>query len=186
MTTSMMSSGVRMDTDSLSTADVLRIQDTLVPRPLPIQNVHPCLHEANLCWRLLQVRTNCCATRSNPSCWRADTPTIRESVFFAIAYVFTGIYGILAILLSSAGCHPTQVLTANVNAVCNGNVRRRRHCCHCDRKADHPPQTSRWAALTAMDGLTEITLLAMPIWFISKNELKSSKKRIVVFVYSFR
>ncbi|KAK4508257.1 hypothetical protein PRZ48_001995 [Zasmidium cellare] len=91
----------------------------------------------------------------------------RESVFFAIAYVFTGIYGILAILLSSAGCHPTQVLTANVNAVCNGN-------------------TGRWAALTAMDGLTEIVILAMPIWFISKNELKASKKRIVFFVYSFR
>ena len=42
----MMSSGFRMDTDSLSTADVLRIQDTLVPRPLPFENVHPCLRIA--------------------------------------------------------------------------------------------------------------------------------------------
>ncbi|KAF2172081.1 hypothetical protein M409DRAFT_17324 [Zasmidium cellare ATCC 36951] len=91
----------------------------------------------------------------------------KENIFFGIAYAFTVIYGILAVLLSSAGCHPTQVLTANVNAVCNGN-------------------TGRWAALTAMDGFTELIVLAMPIWFISKNELKASKKRIVVFVYCFR
>lgn len=26
----------------------------------------------------------------------------------------------------------------------------------------------------------------MPVWFISKNELKASKKRIVIFVYAFR
>lgn len=26
----------------------------------------------------------------------------------------------------------------------------------------------------------------MPIWFISKNQLKASKKRIVIFVYMFR
>ena len=26
----------------------------------------------------------------------------------------------------------------------------------------------------------------MPIWFISKNDLKASKKRIVIFVYAFR
>jgi hypothetical protein len=29
-------------------------------------------------------------------------------------------------------------------------------------------------------------IVGFPIWFISKNELRSSKKRIVVFVYSFR
>jgi hypothetical protein len=37
-----------------------------------------------------------------------------------------------------------------------------------------------------MDGLTEIAILAMPIWFISKNQMGNSKKCIVIFVYAFR
>lgn len=40
--------------------------------------------------------------------------------------------------------------------------------------------------MTIFDGLLEILILMMPIWFISKNQLKASKKRIVIFVYSFR
>ena len=40
--------------------------------------------------------------------------------------------------------------------------------------------------ITTLDVLTEIVILALPIWFISKNQLKASKKRIIVFVFSFR
>jgi hypothetical protein len=47
-------------------------------------------------------------------------------------------------------------------------------------------QTARWTLITLLDGISEIFVLAMPIWFISKNQLKASKKRIVVFVYMFR
>ncbi|KAF7186246.1 hypothetical protein HII31_12321 [Pseudocercospora fuligena] len=91
----------------------------------------------------------------------------RENIFFGVSYGFVILYGLLAILLSSAGCHPTETLAPSTDAVCNAN-------------------TARWAVITLFDGLTELIILAMPIWFISKNQLKASKKRIVIFVYSFR
>ncbi|EME48539.1 hypothetical protein DOTSEDRAFT_118977 [Dothistroma septosporum NZE10] len=91
----------------------------------------------------------------------------RENVLFGVAYVLTVIYGLAAVLLSSAGCRPGHALVASVDAVCNSN-------------------TARWTVLTALDGITEIIILAMPVWFISKNDLKASKKRIVIFVYAFR
>lgn len=43
-----------MATDSRF-ADVLRSEDTLVPRSLPVKDVHPRLHKTNLRWRLLLV-----------------------------------------------------------------------------------------------------------------------------------
>ncbi|KXT02841.1 hypothetical protein AC578_5384 [Pseudocercospora eumusae] len=91
----------------------------------------------------------------------------RENIFFGVSYSVVILYGLLAILLSSAGCHPTETLATRTDAVCNAN-------------------TARWAVITLFDGLTELIILAMPIWFISKNQLKASKKRIVIFVYSFR
>ncbi|PPJ53915.1 hypothetical protein CBER1_04636 [Cercospora berteroae] len=91
----------------------------------------------------------------------------KESVFFGVSYAATIIYGVLGVLLSSAGCRPADSLTPSVNAVCDFN-------------------TARWTIITAFDGLTELIILAMPIWFISKNQLKASKKRIVIFVYMFR
>lgn len=45
---------------------------------------------------------------------------------------------------------------------------------------------ARWTVITLFDGLSELAVLAMPVWFISKNQLKASKKRIVIFVYCFR
>lgn len=45
---------------------------------------------------------------------------------------------------------------------------------------------ARWTVITILDGVSELFVLAMPIWFISKNQLKASKKRIVIFVYCFR
>jgi len=91
----------------------------------------------------------------------------KENIIFGISYGVCILYGILGILLSSAGCRPEQALVASVNAVCDANV-------------------ARWTVITILDGLSEIFVLAMPIWFISKNQLKASKKRIVVFVYCFR
>ncbi|KAK4635120.1 hypothetical protein CLAFUW4_02160 [Fulvia fulva] len=91
----------------------------------------------------------------------------RENILFGVAYAITVLYGLLAILLSSAGCRPQSALVASVDAVCDAN-------------------TARWTVLTALDGLTELIILAMPIWFISKNDLQASKKRIVIFVYAFR
>jgi hypothetical protein len=40
--------------------------------------------------------------------------------------------------------------------------------------------------ITTLDVITEFLILALPVWFISKNQLKASKKRIVIFVFSFR
>lgn len=34
--------------------------------------------------------------------------------------------------------------------------------------------------------MTEFIILALPVWFISKHQIKASKKRIVIFVFSFR
>ncbi|KAK3723475.1 hypothetical protein LTR37_001727 [Vermiconidia calcicola] len=45
---------------------------------------------------------------------------------------------------------------------------------------------ARWTVITLLDVLTEISLVALPLWFVSKNNLKASKKGVVVFVYSFR
>jgi hypothetical protein len=47
-------------------------------------------------------------------------------------------------------------------------------------------QAARWAVIVALEIFTELLIIGFPIWFISKNELRASKKRIVVFVYSFR
>lgn len=53
-----------------------------------------------------------------------DKPLIigRENIFFGVSYALTALYGILAVLLSSAGCRPDDSLIASVNAVCDGNV----------------------------------------------------------------
>lgn len=91
----------------------------------------------------------------------------RETIIFGVAYGICILYGVLGVLLSSAGCRPEEALVASVDAVCNANI-------------------ARWTVITILDGLSEIFVLAMPIWFISKNQLKASKKRIVIFVYSFR
>ena len=40
--------------------------------------------------------------------------------------------------------------------------------------------------ITALDVFTEIIIVVLPLWFISKNQIKTSKKRVVLFVYSFR
>lgn len=37
-----------------------------------------------------------------------------------------------------------------------------------------------------LDVATELIFLCLPLWFISKNQIKLSKKRQVVFVFSFR
>ena len=47
-------------------------------------------------------------------------------------------------------------------------------------------QVARWAVICCLDVVSELVLLAVPIWFISKNQIKNSKKRVVVFVYTFR
>ncbi|KAK3713083.1 hypothetical protein LTR37_008768 [Vermiconidia calcicola] len=91
----------------------------------------------------------------------------KENVFFATAYAITALYGVCGVLLSSAGCRPEQSLVTDANAVCDANI-------------------ARWIVITVLDVLTEISLVALPLWFISKNNLKASKKGVVVFVYSFR
>ncbi|KJX99137.1 hypothetical protein TI39_contig372g00002 [Zymoseptoria brevis] len=91
----------------------------------------------------------------------------KENIIFGVAYAITILYGVAGVLLSSAGCRPEEALIARVNAVCDANE-------------------ARWAIITVLDGLSEIFVLAMPVWFISKNQLKASKKRIVVLVYIFR
>lgn len=46
----------------------------------------------------------------------------KESVFFGVSYAVTIVYGVLGVLLSSAGCRPADSLTPSVNAVCDFNV----------------------------------------------------------------
>ncbi len=47
-------------------------------------------------------------------------------------------------------------------------------------------QVARWTILTALDVATEIVLVCIPVWLVTNNEIKRSKKMIVVFVFSFR
>jgi hypothetical protein len=49
-----------------------------------------------------------------------------------------------------------------------------------------PSQMARWKAITALDVVTEVLLLALPAWLVSRNRVKASSKRVVVFVFSFR
>lgn len=52
--------------------------------------------------------------------------------------------------------------------------------------ADSVRQISRWAALTALDVATELIIVALPTWAISRVQVGTSKKRLVIFVFSFR
>lgn len=45
---------------------------------------------------------------------------------------------------------------------------------------------ARWKAITAFDVFTEILLLALPAWLVSRIGVKASSKWVVVFVFSFR
>lgn len=47
-------------------------------------------------------------------------------------------------------------------------------------------QVERWVLLTIFDSATETMILCLPTWFVSKNQIKMSKKAIIVFVFSFR
>lgn len=47
----------------------------------------------------------------------------KENILFGAAYALTAIYGVLGVLLSSAGCRPADTLIASVDAVCDANVR---------------------------------------------------------------
>jgi hypothetical protein len=49
-----------------------------------------------------------------------------------------------------------------------------------------PSQMARWKVITALDVVTEVLLLALPAWLVSRNRVKASSKRVVVFVFSFR
>jgi len=90
-----------------------------------------------------------------------------ERIMFAVAYALVAVYGVLAVVLSSAGCRPGESLVAQPNAVCDNNAR-------------------RWIVIIIFEVITEVQLMAIPIYFVSKNEMRMSKKLIVVFVYIFR
>ncbi|QIW95586.1 hypothetical protein AMS68_001104 [Peltaster fructicola] len=90
-----------------------------------------------------------------------------EKPIFGAALAMSIIWGVLAATLSSAGCTPVQVLTAQQDAVC-------------------PSNRARWIVIVVLDVVTELLLLAIPVWFVSKNQIKASKKRVVAFVFAFR
>ncbi|KAK5173808.1 uncharacterized protein LTR77_002489 [Saxophila tyrrhenica] len=90
-----------------------------------------------------------------------------EKRCFAFAYTLTAIYGIVAVTASSAGCRPRRSLRYGDGAMCPGAV-------------------ERWSIITTLDVITELMLICVPMYFVSKNHIKRSKKMIVVFVFSFR
>ena len=46
----------------------------------------------------------------------------KEKIIFGIGYGLTAVYGVCAILLSSASCDPERALVPKSNAVCAANV----------------------------------------------------------------
>lgn len=48
----------------------------------------------------------------------------KEHRCFGLAFAVTSLYGVLGVLLSSAGCRPQEALAAKTDAVCHGNVMR--------------------------------------------------------------
>jgi len=48
-----------------------------------------------------------------------------EKSCFEAAYIFVAMYGVVAVLLSSAGCHAHLTLVPMENLVCTANVRSR-------------------------------------------------------------
>ncbi|KAK4551638.1 hypothetical protein LTR86_011012 [Recurvomyces mirabilis] len=91
----------------------------------------------------------------------------KERFFFGSGYMLVGIWGVAAVLLSSAGCDPNESLVAEENAVCSANA-------------------TRWKTITALDVVTELVLLALPVGYVSLNRIRAAEKRIAVLAFSFR
>lgn len=47
-------------------------------------------------------------------------------------------------------------------------------------------QIPRWCVITALDVATELIIVALPTWAMSRVKVRTSKKRLVIFVFSFR
>ncbi|KAK4983106.1 hypothetical protein LTR50_007415 [Elasticomyces elasticus] len=93
----------------------------------------------------------------------------------------------MAVLLSSAACTPSAILRGQTNTVCAANVRLNvtKHV-FTGRALTLHNQAARWKVITTFDVLTEVVLVALPTYLVSRHEIKSGKKRIVIFVFSFR
>ncbi|KAK1068624.1 hypothetical protein LTR74_005495 [Friedmanniomyces endolithicus] len=90
-----------------------------------------------------------------------------ESLACWLAFVATGGFGVVALLVSAVGCHPVQSLSGGSSALC--------------RK-----QVARWAIISTYDVLTELLLVILPIWFASKTEISATQKRVVALAFAFR
>ncbi|KAK1059879.1 hypothetical protein LTR74_012295 [Friedmanniomyces endolithicus] len=90
-----------------------------------------------------------------------------ESLACWIAFVATGGFGVVALLVSAVGCHPSQSLSSGSSELC--------------RK-----QVARWAVISTYDVLTELLLIILPIWFASKTEISATQKRVVALAFAFR
>ncbi|KAK5007052.1 hypothetical protein LTR28_005736 [Elasticomyces elasticus] len=111
----------------------------------------------------------------------------KEKLLFAATLGFIVFWGVLAVLLSSAACTPSAILLGQENTVCAANVRLdiTKHVITGLALTLHV-QAARWKVITALDVLTEVVLVALPTYLVSRHEIKSGKKRIVIFVFSFR
>lgn len=71
-----------------------------------------------------------------------------------------------------------------------GVCRLRRECTltvlHTCSSADIADQIARWGVITALDIATELVIVALPAFAISGVQVMTSKKRLIVFVFSFR
>ncbi|KAK0786560.1 hypothetical protein LTS02_012923 [Friedmanniomyces endolithicus] len=95
-----------------------------------------------------------------------------ESLACWIAFVATGGYGVVALLVSAVDCHPSQALSSGSSELC--------------RKQVGLILIARWTIISTYDVLTELLLIILPIWFASKTEISATLKRVVALAFAFR
>ncbi|KAK0292108.1 hypothetical protein LTR91_000102 [Friedmanniomyces endolithicus] len=90
-----------------------------------------------------------------------------ESLACWVSFLATGGFGVVALLASAVGCHPSQSLSSGSSELCRNQV-------------------ARWAVISTYDVLTELLLIILPVWFASKTEISATQKRVVALAFAFR
>ncbi len=116
-----------------------------------------------------------------------------ESLACWIAFVATGGYGVVALLVSAVDCHPSQALSSGSSELCRKQVGlilvqrcRALGPFRWSLTSLSHLQIARWTIISTYDVLTELLLIILPIWFASKTEISATLKRVVALAFAFR
>ncbi|KAK5731942.1 hypothetical protein LTS12_027194, partial [Elasticomyces elasticus] len=91
----------------------------------------------------------------------------RENMLLASVFGNTALCGLASLIVSAAGCQPNAMLIGNDSALCAATG-------------------SRWIVVSVLDILSELPLIILPIYLVSKVQMGDSKKRAVSYGFVFR